>query len=107
MDAPVGKGWLMPHLGREFICLYFSGKGASPLASVRAALPRGVRLLAVDRDASEGAVADHADVLSSRYDATPGTTYLIRPDQHVAARWRNFNPDKVERAWSRATGHLS
>jgi 3-(3-hydroxy-phenyl)propionate hydroxylase len=35
-----------------------------------------------------------------------GTTYLIRPDQHVAARWRGFDAGLVQAALARATCHV-
>ena len=43
--------------------------------------------------------------LAERYlgDAPQGV-YLIRPDQHVAARWPSFDPAAVAAALSRATG---
>jgi 3-(3-hydroxy-phenyl)propionate hydroxylase len=40
----------------------------------------------------------------SRYDAEPGTTYLLRPDGYVAARFRHPTPAAVEAALARASG---
>ena len=105
VDAPVSGGWLLPRLGHAFTCLYFSGPGAPAPEAVRAALPRGVRLLVVGPEAGEDAVQDPTGVLGQRYDATPGATYLIRPDQHVAARWRRFDNHRLASALMRATGH--
>jgi 3-(3-hydroxy-phenyl)propionate hydroxylase len=49
-------------------------------------------------------VADTSRMLSERYDAREGTTYLFRPDQHVCARWRAFDLVQVRAAIARATG---
>jgi 3-(3-hydroxy-phenyl)propionate hydroxylase len=40
----------------------------------------------------------------TRYDAKPGTTYLFRPDHHVAARWRTNDPAKISVAIARSLG---
>ena len=34
-------------------------------------------------------------------------TRLIRPDQHVAARWRSFDEAAVSRALRNAVGHVA
>ena len=41
---------------------------------------------------------------TERYDARPGTVYLIRPDRYVAARWRTADAGKVQKALARARG---
>ena len=42
---------------------------------------------------------------AERFDAQPGSTWLIRPDQHIAARWRSFNAHALQMALARATGN--
>ncbi len=44
-------------------------------------------------------------VAAQRYDARPGTAYLLRPDQHVCARWRAPTADAVAAALRRALGN--
>lgn len=48
---------------------------------------------------------DHDGVLKKRYDAQGGACYLIRPDQHIAARWRTVDLAAIRDALARATGH--
>ena len=57
----------------------------------------GVKVVAVGRD-----VQDPQGVLAQRYDGQSGTAYLIRPDQHVAARWRSLDATQVQQALARA-----
>src|SRR5262249_15720845 len=58
----------------------------------------------------EGAAAgvalfrDVSGLAAARYDARPGTAYLLRPDQHVCARWREPTEALVRAAFERACG---
>jgi 3-(3-hydroxy-phenyl)propionate hydroxylase len=45
---------------------------------------------------------DDAGTAQARYDARPGTAYLLRPDGYVAARFRAPTRDTVEAAMNRA-----
>ena len=54
------------------------------------ALP-GLRHLAIGED-----LIDRDGHFTTRFDATPGAAYLVRPDQHLAARWRAFDADRVQ-----------
>lgn len=105
VDAPVtvgGRaGWLLEQLGAGFTCLYFGE--VADARRIAARVPAGVRVLAAGRAAGADLI-DEAGHLHRRYDGLPGTTYLVRPDQHVAARWRNFDPAAFEASLARAGG---
>ena len=86
-DAPLGEGWLLRLLPAGFTLLHFGDE--EPAHDIAA-------LTSVTVPPSSSA--------APRYDARPGTCYLLRPDQHVAARWRAFDAGKVRAALARASG---
>ena len=94
-DAPImvagQPGWLLHRLGRGFTLLSFGAAEPVRHGAVTA------QPLVVGRD-----IEDAEGLLAARYDARPGTTYLIRPDQHVAARWRRFDAAAIRQALARA-----
>jgi 3-(3-hydroxy-phenyl)propionate hydroxylase len=47
---------------------------------------------------------DPQGLATSRYGAEPGTTYLLRPDGYVAARFKHPTPTSIEAALARAAG---
>jgi 3-(3-hydroxy-phenyl)propionate hydroxylase len=49
-----------------------------------------------------GDLLDDEGKFTQRFDATPGATYLVRPDQHLCARWRTFDTAALLRARDRA-----
>ena len=107
-DAPVegaGAPWLLDHLHDGFTLLAFGD--ADPANGRRSACARPDSLavsLQVGGDAADGdAAARSRGLLRERYDGRPGTCYLLRPDQHVCARWRRFDVDDVRAAIRRAT----
>ena len=95
-DGPVEvggqKSWLLRSLGPEFTLLVF---GEVPRWAI--GLPH-VKTLSVGSD-----LHDTQGLLAQRLDATPGTAYLLRPDQHVCARWRQLSEAAVRAALARAT----
>ncbi len=114
LDAPImlngSESWFLNQLGDCFTGVLFSDATGSITDEMRALEDWDIPVRAVivkpdNGSPSGGAIIDSQAYLHSHYDARPGTYYLIRPDQHVAARWRAFDRTKVERALSRATGH--
>ncbi len=107
-DAPV-KGpdgpWLLRYLESGFTLLAFGNAvpADAVAALARAAIP--CRVVQVGGGPVPGvAVIDDAEGLAARrYDARHGTVYLLRPDQHVAARWRAFDLGRVRAAIAHAT----
>mgnify|MGYP000732680240 CR=1 FL=1 len=121
LDAPVQTrgepGWWLSQLDGEFVLALFCtdalpGKDtlqalqALRLAPVpvKAVLVAGPQCDLSAMPAELTVVRDSEGCLAKRYDAQPGTAYLIRPDQHIAARWRAINSDAVAAAVNRATG---
>jgi len=49
-------------------------------------------------------MSDAAGLARARYDAAPGTAYLLRPDGYIAARFRQPTRSALESALARATG---
>ncbi|MEY3251280.1 MAG: 3-(3-hydroxy-phenyl)propionate hydroxylase [Pseudomonadota bacterium] len=123
-DTPVrheGRdSWLLRHTGGGFVLLMFVptpdalgpaqralidtlAAGAVPVRTVLVAerqgpalplpLPAGVTLL-----------HDHRRRAAQRLDASPGCAVLLRPDQHLAARWRGPSLAAVQAALARACG---
>ncbi len=94
-DAPIRRngqdGWLLEQLGRGFTLLSFGPAQPVSVGGICASV------LEVGKD-----IEDRDGLLAQRYDGQPGTVYLIRPDQYVAARWRQFDPELVRAALARA-----
>ncbi len=78
-DAPSRDGWLLAGLApSDFTVLHWGEE--------------------------HGDLHIEGEAAAARYDARPGTTYLVRPDGHVCARWRRFDPAAVAMAKARASG---
>ncbi len=79
--------------GRFTLLEFVNGEGAP--------VPEDVTAMRVGPSQS---FSDPAGLLGSRYDAMPGTAYLLRPDGYVAARFRHPAFADLNAALSRAAG---
>ena len=94
-DAPTGDGWLIDRLGGGFQLLAIDVEVPGEIDA------DGIAVEALRVSTGE----DDSGALRERYlgDA-PGAVYLIRPDQHVAARWTDFDEAAVKAAVNTAAG---
>ncbi|WP_333706386.1 FAD-dependent oxidoreductase [Ottowia beijingensis] len=116
-DAPVqaagGDGWLLHQLGNRFQALHYvedadalDAGAAQALSELQAGgIPVEPIVVARKGQAPAGlkTLIDTKGCVAQRYDLQPGTTYLCRPDQHVAGRWRALDASKIKAAVARAT----
>jgi len=104
-DAPVvhadgSTGWLLRecHVAQFTALVFGQGEAAErSLAELRAS-DRPLHVVRME-DGARG-----SELAAQRYDARPGTVYLLRPDQHVCARWRAPSAAQVRGAVDRALG---
>jgi 3-(3-hydroxy-phenyl)propionate hydroxylase len=89
LDAPIvvsGKpDYLLGQLGNDFALLTVGGEAPQ--------VPVGIRTVQLHELSAE---------VVTRYGA--GWSYLIRPDQHVAAAWQSPSIDEITQAYQRAMG---
>jgi 3-(3-hydroxy-phenyl)propionate hydroxylase len=111
-DAPVRladgtRGWLLRQFGDGFTALLCRGPGSDALAAELRAADDRIGALAVctvagAQGADAGDLVDTDGLVAQRYDLQPGSLVLLRPDQHVCARWRRPSAHAVRRAVARA-----
>jgi 3-(3-hydroxy-phenyl)propionate hydroxylase len=89
LDGWTGDEWLLGRLGGRFVLL---GDGLP-------ADGHGLAIATVDV-----AGCPEPETIRERYALTPGAAYLVRPDSHVAARWRMPSPAAARAALARASG---
>jgi 3-(3-hydroxy-phenyl)propionate hydroxylase len=95
LDAKGQSGWLLDHLGGEFVVMSF-GRPAPVRQDVRRLV------IASEPVAGVETLCDETGLLALRYGGRDGAAYLIRPDQHVTARFAEPTADKIAAAWAKA-----
>jgi len=90
LDAPYGNEWLIERLGDRFVLLVNTSQAFD--------IPE-VAILDI-------AGTENHELLIERYDLTPGTAYLVRPDHYIAARWKSPDAATISRAVERAKGAI-
>src|SRR3954451_19103690 len=99
-DAPLsrrdGNGTFLTEAfvkaGKKFTLLEFANGAAT-------SVPEDVGVIRIGNDG----FGDRSGLLGARYDAAPGTAYLLRPDVYVAARFRHPTRGAIDAALARAT----
>ncbi|MEO9776440.1 FAD-dependent oxidoreductase [Roseibium sp.] len=92
VDAPLAEDWLLERIG-----------GGFRLLGLDAEVPGDLRVDGLHVTGTTLSGARIGPELRDRYmGGAPAAVYLIRPDQHVAARWTAFDPDAVRAALATA-----
>jgi 3-(3-hydroxy-phenyl)propionate hydroxylase len=82
--------WLLNALAGERLLLHMADAATAPPSHPEA------RTVVIGRD-----LFDEEGAFAQRYDASPGATWLLRPDQHIAARWRHADEGSIDTALRR------
>jgi len=94
-DVPLGDGFLLPKLGSDFVLLTINADAPDEIEE------SGITVRRIALSTNE----DPTGYLKERYlGDEDSAVYLIRPDQHVAARRPSFDETQIRAAIRRATG---
>jgi len=97
-DAPIGDGYLLAGLGDDFTLLTIDAEASEGFVD------DGIRVTPFAVSTAD----DRSGTLAARYlGEASSAVYLIRPDQHVAARWSTFDETAVKQALRIATGRAT
>lgn len=91
VDAPLGDGWLLERLKAQFTLIADSYHGERP---------EGVAIIDLADEAA-------SELARERLALKPGSAYLIRPDQYVAARFRDPTAATIATALQRASAGVT
>ncbi len=90
-DAPLPDGWLLERL-----------RGGFSLLSIDAEAPEAVTAHGVTVPRVAVSATGNAALRARLLGESDSAVYLLRPDQHVVARWQGFDAAAVRRALARA-----
>ncbi len=101
-DAPIAQadgngGWLLRTLDPHRFNLLVFGHAMPAWAAAAAEFAHVVCIPLDDAHA----------LAATRYDARAGSTYLLRPDQHICARWRHADAQCIRAAIDQALGRAA
>ncbi len=112
--AATGAQWWLSQMKGNFVLAVFCDNALPPphlmdeLVTLQLKPPGTDVLLVLSTTLAQSAgqalptFIDHEGTLMRRYDAHGGACYLLRPDQHIAARWREIDITAIRNALSRA-----
>ena len=107
VEGPHGR-WLLDYVGGRFVLAVFGRSLPAAACAALAAAPIRCDVVQIGGEPSgQVALVDIEHLASARYDARMGTCYLFRPDQHVCARWREFDMATMQAAIARACGNVT
>lgn len=101
VDVLLDDGYLLDKLGDRFVLLFIDIKTGINMELPETLREEGIDIAVLSLTTNE----DPKSALAQRYlgDA-PAAVYLIRPDQHVVARWKQFHIEQTRQALRIAIG---
>ena len=106
-----GGGYLLDRAGDGMTAMLFckgppNAEQAALLAQLGQFDRRFVALLVACQDSAPtaGAIADADGEIAGLFDARPGTFYLLRPDLHIAGRWKTIAAGEILKTASLCLG---